>query len=200
MKISWGSSNAGIRKEGFVKGIFLGLIVLAGNIGSFYYIMNMAKSSSVLILLGAYALTILIPLGAIVLFMMNARKKNGGYWSFKQAVTSAFIMFITSYVILTLGRDMLFAKLVEPNMASKIGKVMIDSRIAKDKAEGSTPDQINKDITEQKKNYNMQTESSSLPLIENIPENILMLFVLSIIFAAIFKKEPPLVVAEETIK
>jgi Protein of unknown function (DUF4199) len=132
--------------------------------------------------------------------MTNARKKNGGYWSFKQAVTSAFIMFITSYVILTIGRDMLFTKLVEPNMASEIGKVMIDSRIAKDKAEGSTPDQINKDITEQKKNYNMQTESSSLPLIENIPENILMLFVLSIIFAAIFKKDPPLIVAEETIQ
>ena len=191
MKISWGSADAEIKKDGFVKGLFLGLIVLTVNIGSFYYIMSMAKQSPVLILLGTYALTILLPLVVITLFVLNARGKNGGYFTFKQAVTSVFIMTLTSYGILLIGRDALFVKLVEPNMAAKISKVMSDSRIVKEKAEGLNADQINKDIIEKKQNYDLQGENNSLLIIENIPENILMLFVLAILFAAVFKKERP---------
>ena len=199
MKISWGSADAEIKKDGFVKGLFLGIIVLTVNICSFYYILSMAKQSPVLILLGTYALTVLLPLVVITLFVLNARGKNGGYLTFKQVVISVFIMTLTSYGILLIGRDALFVKLIEPNMATKISKVMSDSRIAKEKAEGLTTDQINKDIIDKKQNYDLQGENNNLLIIENIPENILMLFVLAILFAAIFKKERPILV-EKTVE
>jgi hypothetical protein len=199
MKISWGTVDAEIKKNGFIKGLFLGLIVLTVNIGSFYYIIGMAKQSPVLILSGTYALTVLVPLVVIALFVLNARSKNGGYFTFKQVVISVFIMTLTSYGILLIGRDALFSKFVEPDMATKISKVMSDSRISKEKVEGVSTDRINKDIIEKKQNYDFRGENNNLLIVENIPENILMLFVLAILFAAAFKKDPPVLV-EKTIE
>jgi len=94
--------------------------------------------------------------------------------------------------MLAIGRDILFVKLVEPHMVQKIGAVMIRSRELKDKFDGMTPAQIDKDLVVTKQNFNIPPNVSPLSVVlSNLPENIILTFVLAIIFTAIFRRERP---------
>lgn len=196
MAIKFGGVESEIKKKGFVKGIFLGCIVVLVNILSFYYMTGTVESHPLLVLPGSFILTIVIPLVAVILFVLNIRKSIGGYWSFRQAATAIFIMLFTTYIMLTIGRDILFVKLVEPNMVQKIGAVMVESRMRKDQLDGMTPAQITKDLAFEKSNFNVQADNSQWAIVESIPENILITFVLAIILSAIFKKERPYLASE----
>jgi len=156
-------------------------------------------SHPLLVLPASFIFTIVIPLITVILFILNIRKSIGGYWSFRQAATAIFIMLFTTYILLTVGRDILFVKLAEPNMVQKIGAVMIESRTRKDQMDGMTQAQITQDLTVTKANFNMPVNKDPWAIIESIPENILVIFVLAVIFTAIFKKDPPVLV-EETVK
>ena len=164
------------------------------NILSFYYMTGTVESHPLLVLPGSFILTIVIPLITIILFTLNIRKSIGGYWSFRQAVTSIFIMLFTTYIMLTIGRDILFVKLVEPNMVQKIGAVMVESRMRKDQLDGMSQAQITQDLAFEKKNFNVQADNGQWAIVESIPENILITFVLAVMLSAIFKKERPYLV------
>jgi hypothetical protein len=192
MAIKLGGVDNEVKKKGFIKGIFLGLIVVIGNILSFYYMVNTVQAHPLLVLPGSFIFTILIPLISIILFTLNIRKSIGGFWSFRQAVTAMFIMVFTTFTILTVGRDLLFVKLVEPNMVQKIGAVMMQSRMEKDQLDGMTPAQIDKDLAFEKTNFNVKADNDPMAIVRSIPENILIIFVLAVMLAAIFKKEQPL--------
>jgi hypothetical protein len=192
MAIKFGGVESEIKKKGFIKGLFLGVIVAAMHIASFYYMTGTVDSHPLLVLPGSFVFTIVIPLIVIILFILNIRKSIGGYWSFRQAVTAIFIMLFTTYVLLTIGRDILFVKLVEPHMVQKIGAVMIESRSRKDQLDGMSPAQVAKDLVVTKSNFNIPANVNTWDVIEsNLPENIILTFVLAVIFTAIFKKDRP---------
>ena len=190
MAIKFGGVESGIKKKGFIKGIFLGLIVVAMHIASFYYMTGTVEWHPLLVLPASFVFTIIIPLAFIIAFIFNIRKSIGGYWSFRQAATAIFIMLFTTYVMLTIGRDILFVKLAEPHMVQKIGAVMIRSRELKDKFDGMTPAQIDKDLVVTKQNFNIPPNVNPWTVVlSNLPENIILTFVLAIIFTAIFRRE-----------
>ncbi|MFI5158925.1 MAG: DUF4199 domain-containing protein [Sphingobacteriales bacterium] len=199
MAIKFGGVESTIKKKGFIKGLFLGLIVVAMHIASFYYMTGTVDAHPLLVLPGSFIFTIVIPLIFIVVFILNIRKSIGGYWSFRQAVTAIFIMLFTSYIMLAIGRDILFVKLVEPNMAQKIGAVMMESRMRKDQLDGMPQAQIIRDLASEKKNFNLQTDNGQWAIVESIPENILITFVLAVMLSAVFKKERPYL-AEKTVE
>jgi len=102
-------------------------------------------------------------------------------------------MLFTTYIFLTIGRDILFVKLVEPHMVQKIGAVMIESRTRKDQLDGMTAAEVTKDLVVTKANFNFPATINPWAVIEsNLAENIILIFVLAIIFTAIFKKDPPI--------
>src|SRR5437588_1611956 len=102
-----------IKKNAFNSGIILGVIVLVLGVFTFYVITGMA--SSLVAVIGApIVLSVLVPITVAVFFCIGLRKKIGGYWTFKQAVTGIFIMFLTAYVIQAVFSDFIFAKFVEP--------------------------------------------------------------------------------------
>jgi len=199
MAFKLGGVDSGVKKKGLVKGLFLGCIVVVVNILSFYYMTGTVESHPLLVLPGSFILTIVIPLITIILFTLNIRKSVGGYWSFRQAVTAIFIMLFTTYIMLTVGRDILFVKMVEPNMVQKIGAVMVESRMLKDKLDGMPQAQITQDLAFEKKNFSVQVDNGQWAIVESIPENILITFVLAVILSAVFKKERPFLV-EKTVE
>ena len=182
-----------LRKDAIIKGIILGAIVLTLSIFSFYFITGLTKNMS-LIVGGPYIFSVILPVTITTLFCMNMRKKIGGYWTFRQAVTGIFIMFLISYAILTIGRDLVFAKFIKPDMVQKTEAVMLNVRYQSLKMSGASDKEIKSQEDELRKEIELQKNPGVMPIVQNYMINMIMLFVLAIIFAAIFKKEPPYII------
>lgn len=182
--------NKQLRINAVIKGLVLGVILLAASIFSYYFITTLTKTMW-LIVAGPYFFAIIIPLAVTIVFCRDMRKKLGGYWDFRQSITAVFIMFLTCYVLLTIGRDLVFAKLVEPDMAQKTAAVMLNVKTEALKMQHASQKEIDSQITELRKEFDMQKTMGAADFIQTFIINILMLFMLSIIFGAIFKKQPP---------
>lgn len=182
--------NKQLRINAVIKGLVLGVILLAASIFSYYFITTLTKTMW-LIVAGPYFFAIIIPLAVTIVFCRDMRRKLGGYWDFRQSITAVFIMFLTCYVLLTIGRDLVFAKLVEPDMAQKTAAVMLNVKTEALKMQHASQKEIDSQITELRKEFDMQKTMGAADFIQTFIINILMLFMLSIIFGAIFKKQPP---------
>src|SRR5579864_2566462 len=84
-------------------GIALGIILTGLSIFSYYLITQITKSP-VLFVAGPILLSIFIPIIITIFFCFNGRRKIGGYWTFRQATTGIFIMFIIAYIIQLVGK------------------------------------------------------------------------------------------------
>ena len=102
-----------IRKVGLNNGLILGIIVLILGIFAFYFMTQMTTSFWMVVLVGPVLFSLLIPILILIFYCIDFRKKIGGYWTFKQAFTGIFIMLLVAYVVTAIGRDLVFAKLVE---------------------------------------------------------------------------------------
>ena len=188
--------NGRLRKNAIIKGLILGVILLAGSIFSYHLITSFTQTPW-LIVFGPYFFAILLPLFVTIGFCMDMRRRLGGYWSLRQAITAVFIMFITCYILLSIGRDLVFAKTIEPNMQPKTEAVMLRVKAQALKAGGASQTEINKQIAELKKEFTMDNSSDVGTIIQSYLINFLMLFVVAIIFGAIFKKPAPYVLVED---
>jgi Protein of unknown function (DUF4199) len=181
--------NRQLRINAIIKGLILGVIVLASSIFSYYFITGITKTM-LLIVACPYFFAIIVPLILTLFFSVDMRKKLGGYWSFKQAVTSIFIMFLVCYAILTIGRDFIFAKLVEPNMTQKTEAVMLNVNAESLKMQGASQKEINSQITERRKEFDTQESTGLGTIVQSYIINTILLFVIAMVFASILKKEP----------
>jgi hypothetical protein len=196
LKLSPDGFNGRLRKNSIIKGIILGVILLAGSIFSYYLITSLTQTPW-LIIFGPYFFAILVPLFATIGFCMDMRRRLGGYWSLRQAVTAIFIMFITCYVLLSIGRDLVFARVIEPDMAPKTEAVMIRVKGQALKAGGASDAEVKTQITDLKKEFTTDNSTDAGTIIQSYLFNFIMLFALAVIFGAIFKKPAPYVVVEE---
>jgi len=185
-----GSIDSRIRKCGFIRGLILGCIVLALSIVSFYFITS-ASTTPVVALVVLYGFSTAIPLAATVLFAINLRINLGGYWTFKQAVTGTFIMVFCSYILLLIGRDLVFVKLIEPDMAQKTEAAMLKNSAIMYKQQGIAQAQIDTKIADMKKQFGDGQGTSAGGLIFAFVETTILLFLLAVLIGAVVKKEPP---------
>lgn len=179
-----------IRKKAFIKGLLLGVVGLALGIFSFYFITTMTDSMWLIIGI-PMLISIILPIVIAVFFMLDLRKEIGGYWIFKQAVTGAFIMFFAAYLVSAIGRDLIFAKLIEPQMAQKTGEAVINATTKMLEASGADQSVIDEKIGGAQKALDAQTHTTIGKTIQGIIISILFVFVFALIYAAIFKKERP---------
>ena len=147
-----------LRIDAIIKGFILGLIMTAFSIFSFYFITALTEKMD-LIVAGPYIFSIILPIVVTVLFALNMRKKIGGFWTFRQAVTGIFMMFLISYAIVSIGRDLIFGKLIEPNMAQKTEVVMIKVRSQALKSSGASDKEINNQLVELRKEFDTQKKA-----------------------------------------
>ncbi|MDN5284814.1 MAG: hypothetical protein JWR38_1088 [Mucilaginibacter sp.] len=178
-----------IRKQGVVSGILLGIIVTIVSIFSFYYLTEMVTSTA-LIVAGYFVLfPIIIPLGCAVFFVLRLRAKIGGYWSFKQAVGGIFIIFLVACVTQFIFKDVVFTRLVEPNIVEKTEKALINDAVLDFKRRKVSQKDIDLKVKEIQSNLDPQKHITIAQQVQGLGISIIFLFVLALIFAAFFKRE-----------
>jgi hypothetical protein len=190
--------NARIKKDGFIKGVFLGLIVLVLSIFSFYFILANA-TSPILVLAIPFFCSYIIPLIISVFFILDIRKKASGYLTFKQVVTGAFIMFFVNFAILTIGRDLVFVKVFEPDMIKQTEAAMITSSRVSYKQQKFPRAETDSRIAELKKGFDDENNMTAFETFSGYLTTIILLFVLAVIFAAAFKKDPPILLETDIV-
>ncbi|MGF7040749.1 DUF4199 domain-containing protein [Mucilaginibacter lappiensis] len=179
-----------IRKKAIPNGVVLGVALSIFSICSFYFMISMG-ASVVLMTSAPVFFSLILPLAAAALLCFNLRKRIGGYWSFKQAATGIFVMFIVAFVVQFLLRDLLFAKVIEPNMMQKTETAMVNSVSTYLHNTKVSQENIDKKIADIKKEFDTQKDLSIGKQIQGLGFNIIFMFVFAVIFAAMFKKERP---------
>lgn len=165
----------------------MGGILLAFNIISFYLITTVVKSPIGVIAI-PYLFSILLPIPVAILFSFNLRIKVGRIWDFRIATSGVFIMFIVAYLIIAIGRDLVFAHLIEPKMSAKIENALLAATPVALKKSGATDKQIadkQKDIKEQ---FAVQDNITVGQEIQSQLISVIFIFVISLIFGALFKR------------
>ena len=184
-------SEPEIRKQGALSGIPLGLILMVLNIFSFYFVTSIANTF-LMITLGPVIFSVIIPLVVGALFSGDLRKKIGRFWKFRQAVTGIFIMLAVSYVITYVGANLIFGKLIEPQMTEKTQTAIQNATIKYMESKNVDQEQIDKSTDQMQKQFDMQKNLSPAKVVTAVAVSLILIFVLALIYAAIYKRDPPL--------
>ncbi len=178
-----------LKKQGIINGVLLGLLVTALSIFKFYYLTKMV-TSMVLILAGYFVLfPIVLPIAFAVYFILQLRKKIGGYWNFRQAVTGIFITFLVAFAIKFIVSDVLFVKFVEPQVIEKTEQALFNDAQIDFKKRNVSQKEIDQKIKEIKSSLVAQKQTTIAQQVQGVGINIIFLFVLALIFAGFFKRE-----------
>ncbi|HEX3384262.1 MAG TPA: DUF4199 domain-containing protein [Mucilaginibacter sp.] len=179
-----------IRKIGFNNGIILGVITLALGIFSFYFMTQMTTSFWMVVLVGPVLFSLIVPIVIVIFYCIDFRKKIGGFWTFKQALTGIFIMLLVAYVISAIGNNLIFAKLIEPNMVEKMQNSIINSTRSFMEQSGTDQSTIDSKIVDMQKTFDDQKNMTVGKTIMRQCIALVVIFILALIFAAIFKRNP----------
>ncbi|SEL03736.1 DUF4199 domain-containing protein [Parapedobacter koreensis] len=136
-------------------------------------------------------ISIAIGIGLAVYFTLDLRKKVGGYWSFREALGNIFVMFFIQVVVYTLFTTA-FAKWIEPDYANMMREASLNATTRVAEAFSSDQEVIDKMIADAEKNIEKQVNPSFVDLVQGLAIAAIIYFIGALIFAAIFKRNPPL--------
>jgi len=179
-----------IRKVGLNNGLIFGVIVLVLGIFAFYFMTQMTTSFWMVVLVGPILFSLLIPIVILIFYCIDFRKKIGGYWTFKQAFTGIFIMLLVAYIVTAIGRDLVFAKLVEPNMLEKTQSAIVNSSRSMMKQSGTDQATIDTKVADMQKTFDDQKDMSIGKVIKAQAIALVVVLIFALIFGAIFKRNP----------
>ncbi|WP_069658605.1 DUF4199 domain-containing protein [Arcticibacter eurypsychrophilus] len=177
-----------LKKTGAIYGLILGIIMILAGMISFYL---MSSTSNLAVVVGTpIVFSILLPLVAAVVLILNLRKKINGYWDLRQATTGIFILFLVAYFVSTTG-NIAYIKAAGPGLKVKTKENLI--RVTSSFLEKQGADQVEIDAAVDKVNAGF-AESPDLKIgdvIMGYLQAVIIIFVAALVFAAIFKREPP---------
>jgi len=171
-------------------GLVLGLVFFVFGIILLYLI---SGSESFMVSIIAYPIIfqLVIPIIAVIFLCINLRKQIGGFWTFKQALKGIFLMFFVGWAFsfcLNLG----YTKLIDRNITSNMQERIKESSAAFMKKQNIEAEKIDSEMEKMDEQFVKQNELSVKTVFRNITIAIPVIFVLAIIFAAIFKRDRPL--------
>lgn len=188
--------NSELRKQAAIKGVLLGAILGVLGILSFYALTG--GSTSFIVVIGVpFVVSFIIPLALAIAFSFDLRNTIGGYWNFKQAVTGIFVMFLLAFVTSYMLRDLLFAKVIEPDMIGKTQTAMVNSVTTMLEKSGASQADIDNKLEDMQQQLEAQKNASVGKQIQSVAISIIFVFVLSVIFAAMFKRERPVYMTDD---
>jgi hypothetical protein len=179
-----------LNKNAINNGVILAIIGLAFQILPFYAAPQLLGSTWFGIVVMVVSLVIYI------LFTLDLRKKVGGFWTFKEALKGIFIMSIIANSITTVF-NYLFYNFIEPDGFEKIKGYVLEGTTKTLESLGMSGDALDAGLEEATKSLQDQYHPSPLIALKNLAIAIVIGFVMSLIFAAIFKKNPPMFASTE---
>jgi len=181
--------NRQIRIKGAQYGAVLGAVILALHLFS-HFLMTKVSTPLWVTAFSPLIFTNLLPIVAAILLCLRLREKIGGYWELRQASSGIFVMFLTSYLIFFFG-FLLFSKVIEPatdiNLQNKIESVKAAIR----QNQGTSQQHINEETKGLRKDFNDRQKSGVLGFVQSFGIVVVLLFLASLIFGALFKNDPP---------
>ncbi|MGZ3766863.1 MAG: DUF4199 family protein [Mucilaginibacter sp.] len=177
-----------IKRKGAIYGLGLGAILLVLSLFLYYYKIKLTESFFMIAVGGDYIVWLLRGLIA-ALFCYSLRRKIGGYWTVRQATGGIFIMFIVTYAIQFIGNDIVFEKIIDKNVSINIRNAFenANKRLVKENKDFLIFKDREKKIDEK---YPLIQKSVSIS--ENIMRllmAVIFIFIISLVFAGIFKRE-----------
>jgi hypothetical protein len=178
------------KKYSLRNGLLLGLVLLAFNIISFYLITTIVKSPIGVIGV-PYLFSIILPIPFAIIACFNLRILIKWPWNFRIATAGIFIMFVAAYFVIAIGRDILFARFIEPQMNTKIENVLLAATPVALKNSKATPQEIIAKQKEIKDQFDAQDKISVGQEIETHVISLIFIFIMALIFGSLFKKPAP---------
>jgi len=126
-----------------------------------------------------------------IFFTIDLRKKIGGYWNFKQALKGIFLMAFVAVIVGTVV-NYVFYKFIEPNAFTTISGFIEEGMTKSFENLGMDADTADAEVAKAVDRMKGQFDPTPLEAVQNLGIGILVAFVMSLIFAAIFKKEAPI--------
>lgn len=180
--------------EALKNGLGLGLCMLFLTILSTYIIVG--TDSLLTLTLAPIIISIIIPIVISIFFTKDLRKKVGGYWTFKEAVSKIFIMFLISFAISTAG-NVVYSKYISPGLQERLQDNIegLTSTMMLD--QGMESDVVDTQIQKMRDDFDKRNNGTFMQQAQGYLIAIIFVFIISLIFAGIFKKNPPLFVNED---
>ncbi|MXV53272.1 DUF4199 family protein [Pedobacter sp. HMF7647] len=173
-----------LNKAAITNGLILAAITFVINVVIYYVAPSLMGSTMFGVGIGVISLVLYI------VFTIDLRKKIGGFWTFRQALKGIFLMAfiagLTSGILQTL-----FYKFVEPQAFDKIWSFVETNLTNTYDKMGMDQDKIDEVIVKVKENMQAQFNPTIAQFFKTLAIGILIEFIMSLIFAAIFKKEQP---------
>lgn len=179
-----------LNKQALSNGLLIGGISAILNILIYYIYPQMMGATMFGILMMVVALAL------YVFFTIDLRKKIGGFWSFKEAMKGIFLM---SFIAGLLGIviNFVFYKFIEPGAFEKISGIITENLSATYEKIGMDQETIDKTIEKVLESMKSQFDPGFGDILKNLGVAVIIQFIMSLIFAAIFKKEAPIFTSTE---
>lgn len=181
--------NSIVRKEGALRGLIFGVVLLIVNILLIYCTAYWVKSPVIYFIL-AFIGTYVVQIGLAVFFSGSLRKKIGGYWSLKQASTGIFFILFVTYIISSGGRWLYF-RLFDSAAMQKANMAAVNIRRQALEMSDRPQKDIDKTITDMQ---NTIAQGGNVTITRSLQEflvSIILLFAVAAILGALYKREPP---------
>lgn len=165
-----------------------GLIIAA--ISIFIQLISYYVMPSMLASLWFGATVGIISIVIYVMFTLDLRKKVGGYWTFREALKGIFLMALVAGIVAQIF-NLAYYKFVEPGAFDKISGFMNESLRSNFEKMNMDEVMIDEQLIKAEENLKAQYNPTVVQFFKTLGIAILIEFVMSLIFAAIFKKERP---------
>lgn len=179
------STTENLNQASINNGLIIGTLAAIINIIVYYVSPSSMGSTSFGIIM------MVVSLGLYIFFTLDLRKKIGGFWSFREALKGIFLM---SFIAGLLGIvvNFVFYKFIEPGAYEKISGYVVENLSKTYEKLGMDQDTIDQTIDKVLESMKSQFNPSLMDLLKTFGIAVLVQFIMSLIFAAIFKKEQPI--------
>jgi len=179
--------NLAVRKEGALRGLLFGVIMLAIDIAKLYYLAYWAKAPLATFII-LYPVYYIVLFGVALFFINSLRIKIGRYWTLKQAITGIFILLFISSVIWNNGLTLYSAK-INPEVAQKAHTGFVETRKAAMQSQKQPVEKINKEVASMNANFSASGNFTLGSFFRSLFISIILVFAVSVLLGALFKRE-----------
>lgn len=175
------SKRVDLKQMATLNGLVLGAIDTAIFLLVFYLMPNLMASFVF------KTIQTLFGLALVIYFCLDMRKKMGGYWSFREALTGIFILLFKSAMVLFLF-TLIFGKFIDHSYPVKMKELVVAKSTEMTKQWGV----ISQDkVDELDASLEKRLNPSLADVCKSVCMMAIMYFIGALILAAIFKKEKP---------
>ena len=133
----------------------------------------------------------IVGIGLAIYFTLEIRKQIGGFWTYREAISAIFVLFITPSIIIFFF-SLAFGKWIEPQYNNIIAEATLNATTELMEKISSDQDVIDETIAETERALETQLNPSFFDIVKSIGFSVLIYFILSLIWAAIFKRDKPI--------